>query len=149
MIDHLSYEETREYVYRFILAEKATEKDLHQKELELQRWKRRVILAQQAHDSVLIQEAQKQVKLLELEVENLKSEYAQLLHKNAILKEKLKTKAGYAPSIDAHQLLAELEMIADVEEYQLRKKFEEKEAEDELEKLKSKFNPQMDTDEPR
>ncbi|MCI0526148.1 MAG: hypothetical protein L0Y56_01660, partial [Nitrospira sp.] len=127
MIDHLSYEEAREYVYRFILAQKATEKSLHQKEQELERWQRRMALAQQAKDPNLVQEAQNRAKLMELEVENLKSEYAQLLRKNAILKEKLEVKARYTPSVDAHQLLAELEMIADVEEHQLRKKFEEKE----------------------
>jgi len=141
MIDHLSYEETKDYVWRFVLAEKTTENSLRQKEQDLEQWKRRVALAQHAQDPTLTEAAQNQVKRLELEIENLKSEYAQLRHKNAILTEKLKLKAAQTPSVDAHQLLAELEMMADTEEHQLRNKLHQKEIEDELEKLKSRLKP--------
>jgi phage shock protein A len=140
LIDHLSYEETREYVWRFLLAEKITEKTLRQREQELEQWKQRVFLAQRAQDLTLIQEAQKRVNGLEQEIEKLKSEYTQLRDKNAILKEKLKQKTQqYAPSVDAHRLLAELEMLVNSQESQLNEKFENLVVEEEVEKLKSKL----------
>ncbi len=140
LIDHLSYEETKEYVWRFLLTEKITEKNLRQKEQELEQWRQRVSLAQHAQDLTLTQEAQKRVNFLEQEVEKLKSEYTQLRDKNAILKEKLKLKAQqHVPSIDAHRLLAELEMLVNSQEYPLNKKFEDLAVGDELEKLKSRL----------
>jgi phage shock protein A len=139
MIDRLSYEDTKQYVWRFVVAEKTVEKSLRQKEQELEQWKQRANLAQRVQDTTLIQEAQKSVKFLEQEVEKLRSEYGQLHDKNAVLKEKFKLKIQHTPSVDAHQLLAELEMLANPEEHKVKEKFEDIEAKEELEKLKSKM----------
>lgn len=141
-IEHLSYEEARSYVLRFLVGEKKTNAALLQKEQDLNKWNERLAFAEQKGLPQQAEEARRQLHYLIREKATLKAELEALQRKNIILKEKLQAKsqtAGIPSSAFAEQLLANLEELADVDEYKWNEALKQQAAEDELAKMKAKL----------
>jgi hypothetical protein len=142
MIDDLSYEDAKNYVLRFLVAEKRTKAQLQEKEQELNTWNERLAFAEKKGLSDHLEEAKRQLHFLVEEKAKLTAELEALHRKNIVLKEKLEFKAknaGIPSSAHAEQLLTNLEQLADVDEYKLKQAMKQQEAEDELAKLKAKL----------
>ena len=144
LIDELSYQEAREYVMSFLVAEKKTEKLLKEKQLDLDRWNERLAYAEQQGTGEQLERVKRELHALIRERESLRAERDQLHRKNIVLKEKLKAKpqddAAGAASGRAEKLLADFGELVDVEEYKLLEAMKDQEADDELAKLKAKLS---------
>ena len=148
MIDDLSYQDAKEYVMRFLITEKKTEKLLSEKQQEFNTWNERLAFAKKSGTPEQIEMVERELHALIRERDQLVAEREALHRKNIILKEKLQSKAqeaGIPSSSYAEQLLADLEDLSDVEEYKLKEAMKEQEAEDELAKLKAKLLNQQDS----
>ncbi len=142
MIDDMSYEDARNYVMRFLVAEKRTKAQLQEKEQELNKWNERLAFAEKKGLSDHLEEAKRHLHFLVEEKAKLTTELEAFHRKTTVLKEKLEFKAksaGIPSSARAEQLLTDLEQLADVDEYKLKEVMKQQEAEDELAKLKAKL----------
>jgi hypothetical protein len=142
MIDHLSYEQARDYVLKFLIGEKKTAAALRQNEQDFQKWNERLAFAEQKGMTQQIPEVKRQLHFLIEDKAKLTGELDALRRKIVILKEKLQDKAknvGIPSSAFAEQLLANLEQVANVDEYKLNEAMKQHEAEEELAKLKAKL----------
>ncbi len=142
MIDDLSYQDAREYVMHFLVAEKKAEKLLQERQQDLNTWNERLAFAEKQGTSDYLERAKRELHTLIRERDTLSAERDALHRKNIILKEKLQLKAKDAnipSSAHAEQLLSDFEQLVDVEEYKLQEAMKAQEAEDELAKLKAKL----------
>ncbi len=143
MIDDLSYQDARDYVIRFLTAEKKTEKLLQEKQQELNTWNERLAFAEKQGTPDQLERVKRELHALIRERDTLKTERDRFHRKNIVLKEKLQHKAKSADipsSAHAEQLLADFEQLVDVDEYKLQEAMKDQEAEDELAKLKAKLH---------
>lgn len=148
MIDDLSYEDAKNYVIRFLTAEKRTEKQLQEKQQEFDKWNERLAFAEQQGTPEQLEMVKRELNALISEREKLKAELEILHRKNIILKEKLQLKAenaGIPSSTFAEQLLADFGQLVNVDEYKLQEAMKDQEAEDELAKLKAKLQGSQDS----
>jgi hypothetical protein len=145
LIDDMAYEDARNYVMNFLVAEKKTKAALQEKEAELYKWNERLAFAEKKGMTDILEEAKRHLHFLVDEKAKLKAELEALQRKNTVLKEKLQHKAktkGIPSSAHAEQLLSDLGQLADVGEYKLNEAMKQQEAEDELAKLKAKLGMQ-------
>ncbi len=143
MIDDLSYEDAREYVFHFLTAEKKLEKLLQEKLQELNNWNEKLAFAETKGTAEQVDLAKRYLHTLIQERDKLAAERNELHRKNIVLKEKLQNKAkGVDPSVSARaeQLLADFDQLVDVDDYKLQEAMKEQEAEDELAKLKARLH---------
>lgn len=148
MIDELSYEDAREYVMRFLVAEKKTEKLLQEKQQQFNTWNERLAYAEKQGTPEQVDRVKRELHILIQERDKLTAERDELHRKNIILKEKLQLKtknADGSSSSRAERLLSDFEQLVDVEEYKLQEAMKEQEAEDELAKLKAKLSNKQDS----
>lgn len=148
MIDELSYEDAHEYVMRFLVAEKKTERLLQEKQQQFNTWNERLAYAEQQGTPEQVERIKRELHILIQERDKLTTERDGLHRKNIILKEKLQLKtknADGSSSSRAERLLADFEQLVDVEEYKLQEAMKEQEADDELAKLKAKLSNQQDS----
>lgn len=141
-IDHMSYEDARQYLLNFLISEKKTSAALHEKEQELNTWNERLAFAEKRGMTEQADKARHHLHLLIQEKEKIAAELAALQRKNIVLKEKLEHKAktdGIPTTAHAEQLLSDFEQLVDVDEYKLKEAMKQQEAEDELAKLKAKM----------
>ena len=142
MIDNLSYEDARDYVLGFLIAEKKAKAQLREKEQELNKWNERLAFAEKKGLTETLEDVKRQLHFLVDEKAKLTAEIEALHRKIVVLKEKLDRKAksaGIPSSSHAEQLLSALEQLADVDEYKLQEAMKQQAAEDELAKLKDKL----------
>ncbi len=142
MIDDLSYTDAKNYVMRFLTAEKRTEKMLQQKQEDFNKWNERLAFVEKQGTPEQLEKVKRELNVLISERDKLKAEFAALQRKNMILKEKLQHKAkdvGIPSSAFAEQLLRDFDQLVDVEDYKLQEAMNEQAAEDELAKLKAKL----------
>jgi hypothetical protein len=142
MIDNMSYQDAKNYVMQFLITTKKTEAVLQEKQQELNKWNERLAFAEKKGLPEHIEEAKRQLHFLAEERARLIAELDALRRKIIVLKEKLDYKAktaGIPSSTHGEQLLADLEQLADVDEYKLKEAMKQQEAEDELAKLKAKL----------
>lgn len=144
LIDDMSYQDAREYVMSFLVAEKKTEKLLQEKQQNLDRWNERLAYADQQGTAEQLERIKRELHVLIRERDTLRVERDQLHRKNVVLKEKLQAKAqnagADAGSTRAEKLLADFSELVDVEEYKLQEAMKDQEADDELAKLKAKLS---------
>lgn len=141
-IDDLSYEDAKEYVMRFLVAEKRTAAALREKQQQLDKWNERLAFAEKEGLTEQLEKVRRELHFLIPERDKLKAELENLQRKNITLKDKLQNKAqsvGISSSAFAEQLLADFEQIVDVETYKLDEAMKEQAAKDELEQLKAKL----------
>lgn len=142
LIDDLSYEDAKNYVLQFLIAEKKAKAQLREKEQELDKWNERLAFAEKKGLTEHLENAKRQLHFLIDEKTKLTAEIEALHRKIVVLKEKLDLKAksaGIPSSAHAEQLLSALEQLADVDEYKLQEAMKQQAAEDELAKLKAKL----------
>jgi hypothetical protein len=140
----MDYPQAEEYVLSFVATLKQTQKLVQAEEKERDLWKQRVELATNQGKADLIAPAQKKLDEEEAKVAKLKAEESELAVKCTTLLENLKkVKAtGVTRSIDTDQLIAEFEMLIgdkEKENFSLKRKMKDEEANAELEKLKAKM----------
>ena len=142
MIDDLSYEDARDYVMRFLTAEKKTEKQLQEKQQAFNTWNERLAFAEKQGTPEQVELVKRELHALIRERDALSAEREALHRKNIILKEKLQIKAqgtDVETSSRAERLLADFDQLVNVEDYKLQEAMKEQEANDELAKLKAKI----------
>ena len=144
LIDDMSYQDAKEYVLSFLIAEKKTERLLQEKQQNLDRWNERLAYAEQQGTSAQLERIKRELHALIQERDKLRAEHNNLHRKNIILKEKLQAKTRNAGAEEANaraeKLLADFSELVDVEEYQLQEAMKDQEADDELAKLKAKLS---------
>lgn len=142
LIDDLSYEDAKNYVLQFLIAEKKAKAQLQEKEQELNKWNERLAFAEKKGLTEHLENVKRQLHFLVDEKAKLTAEIETLHRKIVVLKEKLDLKAksaGIPSSAHAEQLLSALEQVADVDEYKLQEAMKQQAAEDELAELKAKL----------
>lgn len=148
MIDDLSYEDAREYVMHFLVAEKKTEKLLQEKQQQFNTWNERLAYAEKQGTPEQVERIKRELHMLIQERDKITVERDDLHRKNIIFKEKLQLKTKNADGSSdsrAERLLSDFEQLVDVEEYKLQEAMKEQEAEDELAKLKAKLSNKQDS----
>lgn len=129
----------QDYVLAYIQTLKETQMAIKRQQEEIALWQNRIQLAQQQNRLDLKAAAETKKAELDAKLAALTAEEQDLLSKVSVLKENLrKLKNKFEYSIDAEQLLAELEMLVG-EQDSLKYKFKEQDAQAELEKLKAKI----------
>ncbi|MBD3308763.1 hypothetical protein GF339_20320 [candidate division KSB3 bacterium] len=143
LIEDLSYQDAKDYVMRFLIAEKKLERQLHDKQRELEKWNERLAVAEKNNTPQQLEDVKRHLHRLIQERDTLAAERDTLHRKNVVLKEKLQHmahNAGAAASARAEKLLSDFEQLVDVDEYKLQEAMKDQEADEELAKLKAKLN---------
>jgi hypothetical protein len=135
----MDWQAAQAYVLAFIRTLKETQLQLTRLKEEAALWESRIKLAEQQNRPDLKAAAEIKKSELDSKMAVLGLEEQDLVTKIGVLKENLKKLKGqFQYSVDAEQLLAEMEMIVG-EPDTLSAKFREESAQSELEKLKAKM----------
>ena len=131
-------EAAREYVLAFIKSLKETQRQRDKLTEELDLWVKRVELAEKENRTDLVQQARIRLENIRVDVARLDQEQEVLKRKVDVLKENLKgLPVGFQPTVDAEQLLVQLEMVVG-ERDETEEKFQEMKVQSKLEELKLK-----------
>jgi len=133
-------EAAREYVPAFIKSLKETRRQRDKLAEKLDLWVKRIELAERGDRPELAQQARSRVESIRGDVARLSQEEEDLKGKVDVLKENLKgLPLGFQPTVNAEQLLAQLEMVVG-ERDETEEKFQEMKVQSKLEELKRKLN---------
>lgn len=136
----MDFDSAKEYVVSFVTTLKQTQRKITELSGELKLWQDRKNFAQEKNRPDLVDAAQGKISGLQGEIEKLRIEEQELSGKVKEMMANLKKiKMGFNPTINAEQLLAELEMITGGRD-EVAEKFKEEDVLNELEKLKAKMN---------
>ena len=129
-------EAAREYVLAFIKSLKETQRQRDELAEELDLWVKRIELAEKENRTDLVQQAKIRLESIRTDVTRLDREEGSLKRKVDVLKVNLKgLPAGFQPTVNAEQLLVQLEMVAG-ERDETEEKFQEMKVQSKLEELK-------------
>ena len=133
-------EAARQYVLGFVKSLKETQRQRQKLAEELDLWNKRIELAEKEDRPELAQQAGRRVEIIREDVARLGQEEEDLKGKVGVLKESLKgLPNGFQPTVDAEQLLAQLEMAIG-ERDETAEKFQEMKVQSKLEELKRKID---------
>ena len=133
-------EAARQYVLGFVKSLKETQRQRQKLAEELDLWNKRIELAEKEDRPELAQQAGSRVEIIREDVARLGQEEEDLKGKVGVLKESLKgLPNGFQPTVDAEQLLAQLEMAIG-ERDETAEKFQEMKVQSRLEELKRKID---------
>jgi phage shock protein A len=136
----MDMEAAKEYVLAFMTTLKQTQRKIKELEGEMKIWQDRVTLAEQGGKADLKAGAEKKAADIQVKIDTLEGEEKDLAFKVREMLENLKKlKNAFAFSVNAEQLMAELEMIVG-EKDEVTPQFKHMEAMSELEKLKQKMS---------
>ncbi|MBN2738482.1 MAG: hypothetical protein JXR70_15990 [Spirochaetales bacterium] len=138
-LSDMDIDSAKEYVVSFVTSLKQTQRKIYEVMAELKTWLDRKQFAQEKNRPDLVEAAQGKIDNTNAQLNTLKTEEQDLAAKVQEMMANLKKlKNGFTPTINAEQLLAELEMITGGKD-EVADQFKEEDVLNELERLKAKM----------